>query len=133
MSGPLIVFLSLIVGMLGAAAYFLRGTLSKLSLTAAEHAQVFALAYVKLGALVTLAMLTSFNETFRDLSPEMASTYAWWNWAIAFSKPIIGGIAVVIAFLDQSGSRARDKADVIRTAKANGTTTPPFSPTTPSP
>lgn len=116
--------------MLGAAAYFLRGTLNKLSLTAAEHAQVFALAYVKLGALVTLAMLTSFNETFRDLTSEIAASYAWWNWAIAFSKPIISGIAVVIAFLDQSSSRAREKADGIRAAK--GISTPPF-PSNPAP
>lgn len=125
MSQPLIVFAACVLLMLAALGYFLRGALFSISTQAAAHAKTYAVAYVKGGALITLAMLAAFDESFRTLTREAALALPWWGWALLFFKPIAAGLAVLVAFLDRSTQRAEQ----IKT----GNTIPPFTPPPPSP
>lgn len=108
---PLYVFLLIMALLFASTYYLLRGTVNELRQSAAEHARAYAVVYVKGSALVMLAMFSSFDESFRPLTREVADKQAWWDWAILFSKPMAAGLAVVVAFLDRSAERAREKTN----------------------
>lgn len=105
---PLAVFVALALLIVLGAARFFRASLEEISGAAKEHAKLYAVAYVKGGALVALAMLASFDEAFRTLTRETAAGLSWWGWALLFFKPISAGLAVLVAFLDRSAGRATD-------------------------
>jgi hypothetical protein len=115
---PLYTFLSIIALIIGGALWFFRGAIFAVSTAAAEHAKVYAVAYVKGGALVSIAMLSSFDETFRNLTRDTAATLPWWGWAVLFFKPLSAALAVLAAFLDRSITRAKEE---------RAATTPPYT------
>jgi hypothetical protein len=104
--------LAIIVGV----GYFLRGALFSVTSQAAQHASRYAIAYVKGGALIIIAMLAAFEQAFQPLTAELAARLSWWDWAILFFKPIAAGFAVLVAFLDKSAA----------SAPPAGNTQPPF-------
>src|SRR5687768_1240144 len=89
----------------------MRGALSALSGRAAEHAKTYAGAYAKGAALVAIAVLTSFDENFKALSPDVAAILPWWSWLALFFKPVIAGLAVYVAFVDGSIKKIRDEKE----------------------
>lgn len=99
-----------------------KGALLNVANYSAEHAKVYAGAYVKAGCLIAIAIGTTFKEVFQPVTVEQAATFAWWDWVIKFSAPLLSGLAVLSAFLDRSLQRLDEKK--------NGTK-PPFP--TPSP
>lgn len=115
----LAVFLGLVAIVLGGIAWFLRGTVVTLSNSAAEHAKTYSLAYAKGTGLILVAMISAFDENFRDLTADQAKAFAWWNWAIQFMKPILAGLAVFVAFIDKSATGV---------SANKPTTQPPFNP-----
>lgn len=114
---PVIAFSCGFVVILIGAIWFLRGAIFAVTSQAAEHAKTYAIAYVKGGALVAIAMLAAFEQAFHPLTTEMALKLAWWDWAILFFKPLAAGLAVIVAFLDRSVTRAKEE---------KAATTPPF-------
>lgn len=104
----LYVFIGLMAIGAGAAGWFLRQTIGVLAKEAAEHAKVYSLAYAKGATLISIAVITGFDENFRNLTSEEAAAYQWWNWTIIFMKPLLSGLAVFAAFLDRSVQRAQE-------------------------
>lgn len=125
-NGPLIGFLVLALSILVAGRYLFSGVLEEMKQQAKVHARYYALAYIKCFALVAIASGACFTETFWGLSKQEAAGYAWWNWAIAFWKPVAAGLATLCAFLDRSGQTATAKKE---SDEANSK--PPFSPPRP--
>ncbi len=105
---PLHWFLLFVVIIWGAILWFLRGALAELSKQAASHAKLYAPAYAKGGALIAIAVFTSFGETFAKLSPDVASVLSWWSWLALFLQPVIAGLAVYVAFVDGTVKKIRD-------------------------
>jgi cytochrome bd-type quinol oxidase subunit 2 len=115
-------FLAFTCIIVGVAWLFLRGTISKLRDFIAARASIYAVAYAKGGCLIALAVGTTFKEVFQPITIEQAAHFAWWDWVIKFSAPVLSGLSVLAAFLDQSAQRARDANTVV-----NGGTKPPFA------
>ena len=100
-------FLIFVAGLLVSVILFLRSAIGQKFITkASEHAQTYAVAYVKGGILMGIAMIASFDEAFHPLTKAQAENLAWWDWAILFMKPISAAFAVLVAFLDRSTQRA---------------------------
>ena len=110
MNATLVIFALLSVSFFGGIAWMLRGTWSVLATQAQVHAATYALSYMKGAALILIASGACFTETFGNLTPTEAAAWAWWDWAVAFWKPVAAGLATMVAFLDQSMGRAKDEA-----------------------
>jgi hypothetical protein len=108
-NNPFVWFLIFVFVVWGAVFIFMRPVLATLSKQAAEHAKLYAAAYVKGSALVAIAVLTSFGETFKALSPDVAAILPWWSWLDLFFKPIVAGLAVYVAFVDGTMKKIRDE------------------------
>lgn len=119
MHGALITFLCLLGIFFIGVAYLLRGTWSVLATQAQVHAATYAISYLKGMALVAIAGGACFTETFRNVLPSEAATWAWWDWAVAFWKPIAAGLACFVAFVDRSMDRAKEEAAKGRTGNTN--------------
>lgn len=111
MDSPFIAFLALILVFVFAALWFFRTTLKNLADTAAEHSKVYALPYVKGGILVAIAVGNTFKEVFQPLTKAMVDNFAWYDWVIKFSAPLLAGLAVAAAFLDRSFGNAQAKTE----------------------
>lgn len=124
LDSPLAWFIAvLLIGAL-LLSLFLHGAVSNIKNVIAEHAKIYAISYIKGGCLILIAVGTGFKETFGPITTAQAATFAWWDWVIKFSAPILAGLAVLAAFLDQSVQRA----NVVKDAKvaASSPSAPPF-------
>lgn len=121
MNSPLIAFSASVVVVLSLVIFFLRGALFSISSVAAAHAKAYALPYVKGGSLIMIAAFAAFEQAFWALDEPTRATMVWAVYFIFFSKPITGGLAVLVAFLDRSTQKATDEA---KEEKAKST--PPF-------
>lgn len=72
-----------------------------------EHAKLYVRAYAKGAALITISVISAFDESFRNLTTESAAAMSWWQWASLYFKPVLAGLAVLVAFLDRSVSEAK--------------------------
>lgn len=124
MNSPFLLFSSACLISAAFIGWFFRGALSSLRGIASDHAKTYAVAYVKGGCLVLIAMGSAFKETFQPLTIEQANRMEWWDWAIAFFSPLLAGLAVLAAFLDRSTQRASE--DKASEDKAKALTAPPF-------
>lgn len=131
MNPSLAIFAGICLVVIGGMGFFLRGALFNITTAAAEHAKIYAVAYVKGGALILLAMLASFDENFRNLTKEAAVLLPWWGWTILYLKPIAAALAVLVAFLDRSVQRGGEEAANLKAAKSG--TAPPFPSATAAP
>lgn len=120
MNNSLYAFLGLALTIIAGGVWFFRATIRDLQKLAAQHARQYAVAYIKGGALVAIAVGAAFDETFKDLTHELAAAMPWWGWATLFWKPIGAGLAVIVAFLDRSAQHATDK-----NTQASTTQSPP--------
>lgn len=109
MNYPLITFTAISLVFFVLAGYFLRGALFSISSVATSHARVYATAYVKGGALVMIAACASFEQAYWALDEGFRLSMTWAPYAILFSKPLTGGLAVLVAFLDRSTQHATEK------------------------
>lgn len=89
---------------------------------ATSHFKIYAMAYLKVGCLMTLAMGGTFKETWQSVTSADAARWAVWDWMIHLIAPVLSGVAVLSAFLDRSMQRADEAKE-----KA-GSTRPPFPP-----
>lgn len=103
-----LVFVAVVIGLLYA---FAREAMRVLSKQAAVHAKLYAGAYARGGALVAIAVFTSFRETFQSLSPDVAAVLPWYSWLEKFLAPVIAGLAVFVAFQDGTVKKIRDQRD----------------------
>lgn len=110
MNYSLVVFAVTIVAVASFVGYFLRGAIFSISNVAASHAKTYALAYVKGGSLILIASFASFEQAYWALDPPFRDSMTWAPYMIFFSKPITGGLAVLVAFLDRSTQRATEEA-----------------------
>jgi len=110
MNHALTIFLLLLVTTVAGVAWMLRGTWRVLATQAQVHAATYALSYIKGAALILIASGACFTETFGNLTPTDAAGWQWWDWAVAFWKPVAAGLATMVAFLDNSMGRAKDEA-----------------------
>ncbi len=121
MTEQLISFASAVL--LGLIAFFwvFRGLFRTLVNSSEEHAKSYTSAYVKCFCLIALAAGTTFKEVFQPITVEQAARFAWWDWIIKFSAPVLSGLSVLSAFLDRSLQRVdEDKA------RRSGNTNPPI-------
>jgi len=107
-SSPFVWFLVFVFIVWGGIFIFLRRVLATLSKRAAEHADSYAGAYLKGSALIAIAVLNSFKQTFQALSPDVAAVLPWWSWLGMFFEPVIAGLAVYMAFTDGTMKEIRD-------------------------
>lgn len=124
MNYPFIAFVVVMIVVISAIVYFLRGAMFSITTVAASHAKTYALAYVKGGALITIAACASFQQAYYALDEAFRSTMPWAPYVIFFSTPITGGLAVFVAFLDRSTQRATEDAEKERIGTGN--TNSPF-------
>lgn len=124
MNYPLITFSVIGFTVLVLIGYFLRGALFSISSVAADHAKTYALPYVKGGSLIMIAAFAAFEQAYWALDENYRKTMEWAVYFIFFSKPITGGLAVLVAFLDRSTQKATEEAERAKT----GNTPPPFVP-----
>lgn len=102
---PFFVFLGFVALLAVALIWFAHR--ADLGDTLADHARLYARAYTKGCALVTISVLSAFDESFRSLTAADAAAMSWWQWASLYFKPVLAGLAVLVAFLDRSVSEAR--------------------------
>lgn len=119
MNYPLITFTVIAGVLIVLLGWFLRGALFSISSIASQHAKIYAIAYVKGGALILIASFASFEQAYWALDEAFRATLAWAPYAIFFSKPITGGLAVLVAFLDRSSQRASEDAEKAKTGNTN--------------
>jgi len=120
MTTPLVIFVGSFICVVLCAGYFLRGAIFSITNIAAQHAKIYAVAYVKGGSLILLAMFAAFEKSFQPLTIDQAAHLAWWDWIILFLSPLVAGLSVLVAFLDKSKDRADEvaaKVDPIIPAK----------------
>lgn len=108
MNTPFTWFLIFVALVASAVFWFARGVIAILSKQAAVHAGRYSGAYAKGSALVSIAVFTSYDETFKSLSPDVAAVLPWWSWLALFLKPIVAGLAVYVAFVDGTMKTIRD-------------------------
>lgn len=128
MNHSLLAFTAIMLCVMGLIGYFLRGALFSITSVAALHARIYAVAYVKGASLVYIAATAAFESAYWALDEGFRAGVGWAPYVIFFNKPISGGLAVLVAFLDRSTQRATEDA-------AKPLTNPPFPvpPTPPSP
>lgn len=126
---PFYIFLSLVGVFCLAVLYLFHEIIKKLPEIMAEHARIYARAYVKATCLILLSSGTAFKETFANLTPAQAAAMTWWEWASMFWMPIAAGIGVILAFLDTSVAAAKDQKV---TDLAGGTRSPFVKTTSPT-
>ena len=119
-------FCAIALAVLAGMGYFLRATLSSVASVASIHAKIYALAYVKGGALMLIAAGAAFDTGFAALSQTVQQSMPWAIYVIFFWKPIAAALSVLVAFLDRSSQRA-DEGSSKATAPF-ATTTPPLTP-----
>lgn len=124
-NAPFIAFILLLVLIAFGSVWFFKDTLKELRDLAAQHVGAYAIVYVKGGTLILIAVGTSFKEVFQPITAAQASNFAWWDWVIKFSAPIISGLAVLAAFLDRSAATAQVKQKVKDDGPAPAATPPP--------
>lgn len=73
---------------------------------ATSHFKIYAMAYLKVSCLMTLAMGGTFKETWQSVTAADAARWAVWDWMIHLIAPVLSGVAVLSAFLDRSMQRA---------------------------
>lgn len=103
----LAIFLAIVLTVAGLAGYLLRGTWAELAKQAQLHAAAYAVSYLKGTALILIAGGACFTETFGSLTAAEAASWQWWDWMVAFWKPVAAALACMVAFLDQSASAAK--------------------------
>lgn len=111
-NAPFIAFVLLLVFLVMGSVWFFKDTLKELRELAKEHVGSYAIVYVKGGTLILIAVGTSFKEVFQPITALQADNFAWWDWVIKFSAPIISGLAVLAAFLDRSAATAKQNQQV---------------------
>ncbi len=124
MNYPLLTFGIVCAILLGFLGWFLRGALFSISSTAASHAARYSVSYVKGGSLIMIAAFAAFEQAYWALDPPFRDSMPWAAYVIFFSKPVTGGLAVLVAFLDRSTQRADE-------TQKNATNPPFAAPTTP--
>lgn len=112
MNNPFTWFLVLVFGGLISFAYLARRVLRELTEQAAIHAKLYSAAYAKGGALIVIAMMSSFVENFEKLSSDVATLLPWWMWVAMFVKCVIPGLTTYVAFVDRTMERAREERTV---------------------
>jgi len=113
MNSPLVWFIVVLCAVWIPLAWLARKTIEELSRQAAHHAKTYASAYTKGGALMAIAALTAYDETFSKLSSDVAAVLPWWHWLALFFKPVVAMLAVLVAFIDGTVQRSNDKRDKI--------------------
>lgn len=113
MNSPFYWFLGITLTLLGGIGYFLRGALFSISTIAAQHAKIYAVAYVKGGALIAIAAGGAFGTGYQALPPPMQASMPWAPYVIFFWLPISAGLAVLVAFLDRSAQTATKDAQAV--------------------
>lgn len=117
MNTPLVWFIVVLCAIWIPLAWLARKSIEQISAQAAFHAKAYAAAYAKGGALMAIAALTSYDETFSKLSSDVAAVLPWWHWLALFFKPVVAMLAVLVAFLDGTVQRSNDKRE--KTEKTN--------------
>ncbi len=123
-NAPFVAFLLLLVLIVFGSVWFFKDTIKELRDLAKEHVGSYAIVYVKGGTLILIAVGTSFKEVFQPITATQADSFAWWDWVIKFSAPIISGLAVLAAFLDRSAANAQ-KNQAIKDDAETPAVTPP--------
>lgn len=109
MNSPLIWFIVVLCAVWIPLAWLTRNALREISQQAAHHAKQYAAAYAKGGALMAIAAMTSYDETFSKLSVDVAAVLPWWHWLALYFKPIVAMLAVLVAFLDGSVQKSKEQ------------------------
>ncbi len=119
MNQPVFIFFVIVGAIAAFTGWFFRGALFSVSSTAAEHAKIYAVAYITGGSLILIAAIQALASAWMLLPDEMKSAMPWVPYVIFFLSPIQAGLAVLVAFLNRSTQRAGEEA-----AKKNSV--PPF-------
>lgn len=119
-------FCAIALAVIAGMGYFLRATLSSVATVASIHAKIYAVAYVKGGALMLIAAGAAFDTGFAALPQAVQASMPWAIYVIFFWKPIAAGLSVLVAFLDRSTQRAAEDSKGANTPFA--TTIPPLKP-----
>ncbi len=117
MNSPLVWFIVVLCAIWIPFLWLARRAIGEVSAQAAHHAKQYAAAYAKGGALMAIAAMTSYDETFSKLSSDVAAVLPWWHWLALFFKPVVAMLAVLVAFLDRTVQRSNDKRE--KTEKIN--------------
>ena len=120
MNSPILWFIVVFCAFWLPFAWLARKTIEQIASHAAFHAKQYAAAYAKGGALMAIAAMTSYDETFSKLSTDVAEVLPWWHWLALYFKPVVAMLAVLVAFLDGTVQRSGDKRDAAaKTEKEN--------------
>lgn len=111
MNSPLVWFIVVFCAFWLPFVWLARKSIEQISAQAAFHAKAYAAAYAKGGALMAIAALTSYDETFSKLSSDVAAVLPWWHWLALFFKPIVAMLAVLVAFLDGSVQKVKQQQE----------------------
>ncbi len=66
-----------------------------------DHFRRFTLAYLLAMLFFAMASGTQFVDTFSGLTREQVDKQAWWQLVALACKPILSGLAAVLAFLNK--------------------------------
>lgn len=101
MDYALAAFCILLAVIIGAPIILMRSALVEIGRAAAMHARTYTADYVRCTALIVLALIIGFSDTFKDFATneEAMRQLTWIGWTIMFLKPIAAAITTLVAFL----------------------------------
>lgn len=111
MNSPLVWFIVVLCAIWIPFLWLARRAIGEVSAQAAHHAKQYAAPYAKGGALMAIAAMTSYDETFSKLSSDVAAVLPWWHWLALYFKPIVAMLAVLVAFLDGSVQKVKQQQE----------------------
>jgi hypothetical protein len=72
-----------------------------------DHFARYTVAYIAAAGYALMASMGAFIDIFSALTREQAEALPWWGVLALIAKAIVPGIAAILAFLNQSVSKAR--------------------------
>lgn len=124
MIGSIIIFLCSILLLVIAGVMALRPILKGIGDYTKTHAQIYAVAYLKLIIGVLVAGFITFKATWQPITIAETQNWAIWDWMIHIGEPFGAGLLYIQAFLDRSMQRADEvKAKVQNQVPPDGTST----------
>ena len=69
-----------------------------------DHFRRYTLAYLLASLFFAMASGSQFVDTFSVLTREQAAALAWWQLLALCAKPLLSGLAAVLAFLNKHTS-----------------------------
>ena len=116
---PFLWFLLIILLIVVAVGWFMRGAVTSIRSAIADHAKFYTVAWIVGGCLVFSQGMASFRQAVHGLTADQIHDMLWTDWVQVFFTPLEVMCLAVVAFFNREIKRAGDAKNA---AEAEGKT-----------